>query len=137
MANTEGLINGEVTHIPDRLVADPVVFRGMTDQEVIFITLVSACVWIPLCIFVLSFFGVGIFGLAVGLGLAMLTLVLAGKRLVKIKIKQPDGLHLVHFKRTLQERGFGHYGFITQSQVWDIRRHKTVTRIDVEKEDFL
>ena len=136
MADQEGMINGEITHIPDRLVADPVVFRGMTDQEVIFITTIASIVWIPISILILSFFGVGIFGLAVGLGLAMLTLVLAGKRLVQIKIKQPDGLHIVHFKKKIQQKGFAKFGFIDESKIWDIRRHNTVSRVTIEKEEY-
>jgi len=126
--DVDGVKNGEIHYIPDRLIADPVVFRGMTDAEVVLISVVSLAFWIPVCVLILSLFGIGTFGLAVGFAAAIGTLLIAGGRLQRLKMKQPDGLHVVHFKRKLQEWGIRRFGFITESQSWDIRRSKPVVK---------
>lgn len=135
MADLEGMRNGEIDYIPDRLIADPVVFRGMTDSEVVFIVVTSLVFWIPVSVLLLMPFGVAIFGVAVGSGLTIGTLILAGKQLTRIKRKQPDGLHIVFFKRLLQRKGLARFGFIDESQSWDIRRSKPVERVHVVKDE--
>ncbi len=37
----------EIDFIPDRLIEEPVVFRGMTDTEVVFISVASIVFWVP------------------------------------------------------------------------------------------
>lgn len=135
MANLDGMRDGEIDYIPDRLIADPVVFRGMTDGEVVFIVVSGLVFWIPVSVFVLSLFGYGIFGVALGSGLTIGTLIMAGKHLTRLKRKQPDGLHIVYFKRQLQRKGLARFGYIDQSQSWDIRRSKPVERIRIAKEE--
>lgn len=125
----------EINYIPDRLIADPVVFRGMTDTEVVAIIVIGIIFWIPVSILLLLPFGYGLFGVAVGVGMAILTLIFAGKRLTNLKRKQPDGLHVVFFKKWLQKKGFGSYGFINQSTKWDVRRSKPVTTVKIVQED--
>jgi len=136
MADLEGYKNGEVTYIPDRLISDPVVFRGMTDVEVMWSAVIGAAIWVPISCLVLSFFGKGMFGLAVGAGLTLLTVVYAGKRLTDMKRNMPDCLHIVAIKKWLQEKGIHSSGYINKSQVWDIRRSKKVERVIIEKEDI-
>lgn len=126
--DVDGMRGGNIEYIPDRLIADPVVFRGMTDSEVVTIMVMGVIFWVPVSILALLPFGYGLFGVAVGVGLAICSLILAGKRLQRIKMKQPDGLHVVHFKKGLQRRGFKNFGFIEQSCSWDIRRSKPVEK---------
>jgi conjugative transfer region protein (TIGR03750 family) len=135
MADLEGMKNGEINYIPDRLIADPVVFRGMTDSEVVFIVITSLMIWIPVSVLILMPFGFAIFGVAIGSGLTIGTLILAGKQLTRIKRKQPDGLHIVFFKRQLQRKGLARFGFIDESASWDIRRSSPVERIKVATEE--
>ena len=135
MPDIEGMKGREINYIPDRLIADPVVFRGMTDTEVVTIVVIGIIFWIPVSIILLLPFGYGLFGVAVGVGMAILTLLFAGKRLTNLKRKQPDGLHVVFFKRWLQKKGFGSYGFIDQSQKWDVRRSKPVSVVKIVQED--
>lgn len=135
MAELEGMRNGEIDYIPDRLIADPVVFRGMTDGEVVFIVVVGLLFWIPVCVLILMVFGIGIFGVAAGAGMTIVTLILAGKELTRIKRKQPDGLHIVYFKRLLQRKGLARFGFIDESASWDIRRSSPVERVNVATEE--
>jgi len=136
MADLEGYKNGEVTFIPDRLISDPIVFRGMTDVEVMWSAAIGAAVWVPISCLVLAFFGKAMFGLALGAGLTLLTVMYAGKRLTDMKRNMPDGLHTVFIKKWLQEKGIASSGYINKSQVWDIRRSKKVERVIIEKEDI-
>lgn len=135
MTETEGMKGREILYIPDRLIADPVVFRGMTDSEIVGLMTVGTLFWTPISILILLPFGYGLFGVAIGVGLAIGTLLLASKVLIRLKRKQPDGLHVVHFKKLLQRKGLKHYGYIDQSQCWDIRRSKTVVRRQVATND--
>lgn len=132
MAEIEGMRGREIDYIPDRLISDPVVFRGMTDTEVVTIMVIGIIVWTPISILILLPFGYGLFGVALGVGLAILSLIGAGTRLTTLKRKQPDGLHVVHFKRLLQRKGFVRFGYIDESKSWDIRRSKPVERVVTE-----
>lgn len=135
MPDIEGMKGREINYIPDRLIADPVVFRGMTDTEVVAIVVIGIIFWVPVSILFLLPFGYGLFGVGVGVGMAILTLLFAGKRLTNLKRKQPDGLHVVFFKKWLQKKGFGSYGFIDKSKKWDVRRSKQVTAVKIVQED--
>jgi len=135
MAETEGMKGREILYIPDRLIADPVVFRGMTDSEIVGLMMVGTLFWTPISILILLPFGYGLFGVAIGVDIDIGTLLLASKVLIRLKRKQPDGLHVVHFKKMLQRKGLKHYGYIDQSQCWDIRRSKPVVRRPVATND--
>ncbi len=128
MKNLEGMRGTEIDFIPDRLIADPVVFMGMSDAEIITIGVVSVLFWMPISILLLLPFGLGVFGLGLGLALAMGTLVFAGRWLSRLKLRKPNGLHLVVLKKQLQRTGFVNYGYITRSGHWDIRRSQPVVR---------
>lgn len=128
MAEIEGMRGREIDYIPDRLIADPVVFRGMTDTEVVTLMVIGLIIWTPIAILLLLPFGYGLFGVALGVALAIGQLIVAGKYLTRLKRKQPDGLHVVHFKKLIQRKGFARYGFIDESMSWDIRRSAPVER---------
>ena len=129
MAEIEGMQGREIQYIPDRLIAEPVVFRGMTDTEVVGMMILGIVVWTPIAILILLPFGYGLFGVALGVGLAIGQLLVAGKYLTRLKRKQPDGLHVVHFKKMLQRKGLARFGFIDESISWDIRRSEPVKRV--------
>lgn len=118
-----GLNGREIEFIPDRLIEEPVVYRGLTDTEVVTIILSSIVFWIPVCVILLLPFGWGLFGVAIGFGMAMGTLVLAGKYLQRLKRRMPDGLHVVFLKKRAQALiSSVDFGYIDESQSWDIRR---------------
>ena len=121
-------LHPEIDFIPDRLIADPVVFMGMSDAEIITIRLLRTLFWMPVSILLLLPFGLGVFGLGLGLALAMGTLFLAGRWLSRLKLRKPNGLHLVVIKKRLQRSGLVNYGYITRSGYWDIRRSQPVER---------
>ena len=99
-----GMNGREIEFIPDRLIEEPVVFRGMTDSEIVFIISISIVFWIPFSVLILLPFGWALFGVGIGFALAIGTLMLIGKYLQKIKRRMPDGLHLVYLKKMAQEK---------------------------------
>lgn len=119
----------EISFTPDRLIAEPVVFRGMTDTEIVFLTLGGTVFWIPVCCMLLAPVGFAMFGVAVGFGLALLTLIILGRQLTRLKRRMPDGLHVVYLKKRLQQRfSFVSRYYIDTTQAWDIRRTITITK---------
>lgn len=133
---TPGMNGREIEFIPDRLIEEPVVFRGLTDTEVVFIVVGAILFWIPVSVIVLLPFGWALFGVGVGFGLAIATLLIAGKYLTNLKRRMPDGLHVVYLKKLLQKRtSFFNFGYIETSQSWDIRRNRKVTKQKIEMRD--
>lgn len=133
---TPGMNGREIDFIPDRLIEEPVVFRGLTDSEVVMIMGIGIVFWIPVSIILLLPFGWGLFGIGVGLGMAILSLLLAGKHLQELKRRMPDGLHIVYLKKLLQKKvPFINFGYIETSQSWDVRRDRPVKKVVFESED--
>ena len=131
-----GMKGREIDFIPDRLIEEPVVFRGMTDSEIVFIISISIVFWIPFSVLILLPFGWALFGVGIGFALAIGTLMLIGKYLQKIKRRMPDGLHLVYLKKMAQEKiSFINFGYIETSQSWDIRREMPVVKINMDLEE--
>jgi len=134
--STPGMNGREIDFIPDRLIDEPVVFRGMTDTEVVAIIFLAIAFWIPVCVLLLLPFGWGLIGVGVGFGAAILTLLLTGEYLQRLKRKMPDGLHVVHLKKLAQRHiSFIDFGYIETSQRWDIRRQVPVKKIKIQSED--
>lgn len=131
-----GMKGREIDFIPDRLIEEPVVFRGLTDTEVVFLIATGVAFWIPVCTLLLSLLGHAVFGIALGLGMAIGTLLLIGNKLQNLKRRMPDGLHMVYLKKILQSKvSFINYGYIETSQSWDIKRNRKVIKINVGTED--
>lgn len=131
-----GMNGREIEFIPDRLIDEPVVFRGLTDSEVVFIIFSALIFWIPTSIIVLIPFGYGLWGVALGSGLSIATLVLIGNYLKKLKRRMPDGLHIVYLKKMAQQKiSFISFGYIDTSQSWDIRRENPVKKIEFKPEE--
>ena len=135
MSDIDGMKGREIEFIPDRLIEEPVVFRGMTDTEVVSLTVVSILIWVPVCVVVLMPFEMALFGVGAGFGMAILTLLIAGGRLQHLKRRMPDGLHIVYLKKLLQEKTPLNFGYIDTSQRWDIQRVRVVTKINTQEDD--
>ncbi len=135
MSDLDGMKGREIEFIPDRLIEEPVVFRGMTDTEVVSLTIISILVWVPVSVLILMPFEMALFGVGAGFGMAILTLLIAGGRLQNLKRRMPDGLHIVYLKKYLQEKTPLNFGYIDTSQRWDIRRVRVVTKINTQEED--
>lgn len=129
MNQVPGIKGREIEFIPDRLIDEPVVFRGLTDSEVVFIILGAIIFWIPVTALFLGLFGYALFGVGAGFAMAIGTLVLVGNYFKKLKRRMPDGLHIVYLKKLAQKRfSFVNFGYIETSQSWDIRREKDVKK---------
>lgn len=135
MSDIDGMKGREIEFIPDRLIEEPVVFRGMTDTEVVSLTVVSILIWVPVSVLVLMPFEMALFGVGAGFGMAILTLLIAGGRLQSLKRRMPDGLHIVYLKKLLQEKTPLNFGYIDTSQRWDIQRARVVTKINTQEDD--
>lgn len=134
--NQPGMKGREIDFIPDRLIEEPVVFRGLTDTEVVVLISVGLVFWIPVSVLVLLPFGWGLFGVGIGVGMAIASLLVIGKYLQELKRRRPDGLHIVYLKKLGQKKfSFINFNYIETSQGWDIRREKPVVRIHMETEE--
>lgn len=131
-----GMNGREIEFIPDRLIEEPVVFRGLTDTEVVMVIMASIAFWIPVCVILLLPFGGALFGVGIGFGLAICSLLVVAKYLQNLKRRMPDGLHVVYLKKQAQKKfSFINYGYIQASQSWDVRREKPVEKIDMEPKE--
>ena len=102
--NQPGMKGREIDFIPDRLIEEPVVFRGLTDTEVVVLISVGLVFWIPVSVLVLLPFGWGLFGVGIGVGMAIASLLVIGKYLQELKRRRPDGLHIVYLKKLAQKK---------------------------------
>lgn len=131
-----GMNGREIEFIPDRLIEEPVVFRGLTDTEVVMIIVAAIIFWIPVWVLLLIPFDWALFGVGIGFGMAIGTLLVVGKYLQGLKRRMPDGLHVVYLKKQAQKKySFFNFGYIETSQSWDIRRDQPVKKINMEPEE--
>lgn len=131
----KGMKGREIDFIPDRLIEDPIVFNGMTDREIIMIAIGGIAFWVPVCVIILSFFKYALFGIGLGLGLTIVSLGVIGKKLSILKRKMPDGLHILFLKKELQERTSMNFGYINESEYWDICRTYPVIKEQVVSDE--
>ena len=131
-----GMKGREIDFIPDRLIEEPVVFRGLTDREVVLLIIAGLVCWIPVSVLLFLPFGWGLFGVGIGVGMAIVSLLLVGRYLTGLKRRRPDGLHIVYLKKIAQQKfSFINFDYIETSQAWDIRRERTVVKVKTKTED--
>lgn len=131
-----GMNGREIDFIPDRLIEEPVVFRGMTDTEVVITIVIGVVFWIPVSVLFLLPFGAALFGVGAGFGMAIISLLFIGKYLQGLKRRMPDGLHVVYLKKLAQQKlTIINFGYIDKTQSWDIRREEPVDRVIMECDD--
>ena len=109
----------------------------MSDTEVVYLFGGAAAFWTPISLFLMSLIGMTMFGIAMGFGLALLTLVVLSSQLTNLKRKLPDGLHVIWLKKQAQTRyKLFNFGYIDRSGAWDIRRTYKVKKANyTENED--
>lgn len=122
----------EIIFIPDRLIQEPTVYLGLTDSEIVSLAVGGLVFWLPVSVLLLFPFGFGLFGVGLGFGLTLLTIVIAGKKLSKLKRTMPDGQHVVHIRQLVQAITPISYNFIDYEGSWSIRRHQRVERVSYE-----
>lgn len=75
--------------LADRLNVEPVILRGLSNSELVMVIKMALVVWIPICLFVAWILGNFAMGLGVAMVLILLTVLLAGTLLQKIKRGRP------------------------------------------------
>jgi len=112
----------DIEFIPDRLNEEPVVFLSMTNSEIKLSLMIFFAVWTPICLIVGFFIGKAVLSLACVIGLVLLSMWLAGKRLRTIKRGKPKQFHMLALSAWLQDHGLSSQVFIRESRTWDIQR---------------
>ena len=136
MSHPEGMNErGEITFTPDNLIQEPIVFLGLTDTEVVALSVTSILIWVPTSVLVLLPFGFALFGIGVGFALALGSVYIASLKLKQLKKKLPDGLHMIVIQQWLQDHTPLNFGYIKEDGSWSIRRHQKVTKFAESNND--
>jgi len=75
--------------LADRLNIEPVIFRGLSNTELVMVVKVSLGIWAPICIIVAGILGNFAMGFGVAMVLVILSVLVAGTLLQKIKRGRP------------------------------------------------
>ena len=123
----------DVKEIPeilaDRLNVEPVVLRGLSNSELVMVIKVALFFWIPVCLVIADLLGNFAMGLGVAMVLILLTVLLSGTLLQKIKRGRPRYYyqHQLAFamnkhvhKKTLDDKS----RIIKHSGQWSLGRSK-------------
>lgn len=136
MSHPEGMNErGEITFTPDNLIQEPIVFLGLTDTEVVALSVTNILIWVPISVLLLLPFGFALFGIGVGFALALGSVYIASLKLKQLKKKLPDGLHMIVIQQWLQDRTPLNYGYIKEDGSWSIRRHTKTPRFNEQNND--
>lgn len=110
-----------IDFLPDRLNAEPVVFRGLTNREIMGLAGFGLLFWIPFCSIVAALYGKAVFGLPGGVMLMLLQVYLASIYLTRFKRSKPENYHMDALAVWLQTKGFNK-GLVLYHGVWDVVR---------------
>ncbi len=111
----------------ERLDQKPVIWRGLTIDElliVVCVSLISSCT--VACLVIEIIFGRGSLGLIPGILLTVLMVRLMANYIEGAKKKYGETLMWVYLKKKIQRRGlFRFYGLMTNKVKWDMRLSNT------------
>ncbi len=111
-----------ITFLPDRLNREPVIFRGLTNPEMFQLAKLGAMVWLPVCFFVAWLCNATIMGLGAGVAMTLLTVVVGGTLMQRVKRGKPEGYHVRRLQIWFQDKGIGSSVFMRYSGRWASRR---------------
>lgn len=116
-----------ITFLPDRLNAEPVVFKGFTTPELFatafFGFLSGLLVAMPL-VFFLGWLALP----TISLLMPLLVIILGGKLMARFKRGKPENYLYRRLDLWLSQQGMGHARWIHHSQRWALRRSRQVIR---------
>lgn len=115
-------MDNEIVFMPDRLNEEPIIFIGMTNSELKTAGLISLGFWIPTSLIVAAVLGKAVLGLAIGVGLAFLSMWVIGKRIRVLKRGKPKQYHSDAMRAFFEDKGLLARTMIRENMVWDIRR---------------
>ncbi|MEE9493610.1 MAG: TIGR03750 family conjugal transfer protein [Gammaproteobacteria bacterium] len=114
----------EIAFIPDRLNEEPIIYIGMTQNELKMSALVSVFFWVPLSVIIGLLVGYVSYGIAVGILMAFGTMWQIGRKLRVLKRGKPKGYHATAIAAWLESHHLKSKTMLRDSRIWDIRRHK-------------
>ncbi|HDU1772118.1 TPA: TIGR03750 family conjugal transfer protein, partial [Klebsiella pneumoniae] len=117
-----------IQFMPDRLNAEPVVFRGFTTPELGLTALFSTLAGIVISLPFLFFSWVMIPTIA--LILPLLVIVFGGKVLARIKRGKPENYLYRRLEAALVQWGLGNPRLILVSRRWSLRRSRAVIQLE-------
>lgn len=110
--------------LPNRLNAEPSIFRGCSLSELMLLAMSGALIWIPFWVIVCGFLGVFMMGVGAGVISIIIWILLGGTYLQKVKRGRPMGYYQLHLRLLLEDIGLRKTGFIRESQIWDVGRRR-------------
>ncbi|MDE1485152.1 TIGR03750 family conjugal transfer protein [Xenorhabdus bovienii] len=112
-----------IQFMPDRLNAEPTVFRGFTTPELGLVSLFGSTVGLVVSLFFIPFIGWVVIPTFI-LVTPLLAVVFGGKYLVKIKRGKPENYIYRSLALRKREWGIGDYTLIIHDQAWSLRRER-------------
>jgi len=111
-----------IDFLPDRLNAEPVVFRGLTNREIIGLAGFGLLLWMPVCAFIGFLLGNAVLGMPMGVVVMLLQVYIASIFLTRFKRGRPDNFHMDALAVWLQQKGIKSSGLLLYSGPWDVVR---------------
>lgn len=108
--------------LPNRLNAEPSIFRGCSLSELMMLTASGAMIWIPFWLVVCGLFGFLMMGVGIGVLAIIVWVFFGGTFLQKAKRGRPIGYYQLRLRLWLEDRGLMKSGCIRRSGVWDVGR---------------
>lgn len=108
--------------LPSRLNAEPSIFRGCSLSELMMLTIVGACIWIPFWIIFCGVIGYLMMGVGIGILSIIGWVFVGGTLLQKAKRGRPVGYYQLRIRLFLENKGLIKTGFIRKTQKWDVGR---------------
>lgn len=115
-----------IPFLPDRLNAEPVVYRGLTAPELGLLAGVSIAVWLPVALIVSGLLGYFMMGFGIAALLALATVWCASRWVQVLKRGKPQGYHVLWAEVALHDLGFRRAPYVRHTGVWDIRRKRPI-----------
>ncbi|HEM8066940.1 TPA: TIGR03750 family conjugal transfer protein [Enterobacter hormaechei] len=116
-----------ITFLPDRLNAEPVIFRGFTTPELGFTVLLSLVGGLVVAIPVAPLLGWVAFP-TIALLMPLITVMAGGQLLMRFKRGKPQHYLYRLLAQRLAELGIASVGQVTESRRWALRRRQIVKR---------
>ncbi|EGB0931739.1 TIGR03750 family conjugal transfer protein [Escherichia coli] len=116
-----------IEFMPDRLNAEPVVFRGFTTPELGFTALCSVLGGLVVAIPVVPVLGWIAFP-TVALLMPLVTIIFGGRLMARFKRGKPENYLYRRLDLQISQFGLGTKGLVQNSRVLVLRRHRLVVR---------
>lgn len=109
--------------LPERLNAEPAIFKGCTSSELGIIVLTALLLWLPLSLLLAAWLGAITMGFGMaGLGIVS-TVMGAASVLQRLKRNRPDGYLVQRVVLWLHAKGLRRSRLHQRSGVWDLGRN--------------